>query len=77
MRFNPKTIHFGGHETFQLRYSWLTKGYRYVSADSEFINGTLYFSDSFLALIWVLTFNAFIPSISATVILFLKLIYKQ
>ena len=36
MRFNPKTIHFGGHETFQLRYSWLTKGYRYVSADSDF-----------------------------------------
>ena len=36
MRFNPKTIHFGGHETFQLRYSWLTKGYRHVSLDSDF-----------------------------------------
>ena len=36
MRFNPKTIHFGGHETFQLRYSWLTKGYRHVSVDSDF-----------------------------------------
>ena len=36
MRFNPKTVHFGGHESFQLRYSWLTKGYRYVSVDSDF-----------------------------------------
>lgn len=36
MRFNPKTIHFGGHETFQLRYSWLTKGYRHVSVNSDF-----------------------------------------
>ena len=41
MRFNPKTVHFGGHESFQLRYSWLTKGYRYVSEDSDFLKRKL------------------------------------
>ena len=28
MKFNPKTISFGRHETFPLRYSWLTKGFQ-------------------------------------------------
>ena len=28
MIFNPKTVAFGRHETFPLRYSWLTKGYQ-------------------------------------------------
>ena len=30
MLFNPKKVAFGRHETFILRYSWLTKGYRAV-----------------------------------------------
>ena len=28
MKFNPKKISFGRHETFPLRYSWLTKGFQ-------------------------------------------------
>ncbi|MCF6231266.1 MAG: DUF4007 family protein [Gammaproteobacteria bacterium] len=32
MLFNPTKAAFGRHETFALRYSWLTKGYRAVSA---------------------------------------------
>jgi len=28
MRLNPKKTAFGRHESFALRYSWLTKGYR-------------------------------------------------
>ena len=35
MRFNPKKVAFGRHETFALRYSWLTKGFQAVQADSE------------------------------------------
>jgi len=31
MRFNPNKAAFGRHETFALRYSWLTKGYQAVS----------------------------------------------
>ena len=35
MLFNPKKIAFGRHETFVLRYSWLTKGYKAVEDDSK------------------------------------------
>lgn len=28
MKFNPNKVAFGRHETFALRYSWLTKGYQ-------------------------------------------------
>ena len=35
MRFNPKKVGFGRHETFALRYSWLTKGFQALQADSE------------------------------------------
>ena len=31
MKFNPIKVAFGRHETFSLRYSWLTKGYQAVS----------------------------------------------
>ncbi|WP_419600385.1 DUF4007 family protein [Thiolapillus sp.] len=31
MKFNPIKVAFGRHETFALRYSWLTKGYQAVS----------------------------------------------
>lgn len=31
MRFNPVKVTFGRHETFALRYSWLTKGFQAVS----------------------------------------------
>ncbi len=33
MRFNPKKVAFGRHETFALRYSWLTKGFQALQAD--------------------------------------------
>ena len=33
MKFNPKKTTFGRHETFPLRYSWLTKAYQEVVAD--------------------------------------------
>lgn len=33
MKFNPKKAAFGRHETFPLRYSWLTKAYQEVTAD--------------------------------------------
>lgn len=36
MKFNSKDILFGGHETFQLRYSWLSKGYKQISKDKDF-----------------------------------------
>lgn len=35
MRFNPKKVGFGRHETFALRYSWLTKGFQELQADPE------------------------------------------
>jgi len=41
MLFNPTKAAFGRHETFALRYSWLTKGYQAVSAPS----GKTIFSD--------------------------------
>ncbi len=34
MKFNPKKVSFGRHETFPLRYSWLTKAYQEVVKDS-------------------------------------------
>ena len=34
MKFNPKKMSFGRHETFPLRYSWLTKAYQEVVTDS-------------------------------------------
>ena len=33
MKFNPKKTTFGRHETFSLRYGWLTKAYQEVSAN--------------------------------------------
>tara|TARA_B100002051_G_C16106428_1_gene333177 strand:- start:257 stop:427 length:171 start_codon:yes stop_codon:yes gene_type:complete len=27
MKFSPKNVAFGRHETFVLRYSWLSKGF--------------------------------------------------
>lgn len=33
MKFNPKKMSFGRHETFPLRYSWLTKAYQEVVVD--------------------------------------------
>jgi hypothetical protein len=33
MKFNPKKTTFGRHETFPLRYSWLTKAYQEVLAN--------------------------------------------
>jgi hypothetical protein len=34
MKFNPKRVAFGRHETFSLRYSWLTKAYQEVKNDA-------------------------------------------
>jgi len=33
--FNPKKASFGRHETFALRYSWLTKGFQAFSKDNK------------------------------------------
>ena len=33
MKFDPKKVAFGRHETFALRYSWLTKGYEAIVED--------------------------------------------
>ena len=33
MLFNPKKVAFGRHETFILRYSWLTKGFQAIQSD--------------------------------------------
>lgn len=33
MNFNPDKVSFGRHETFPLRYSWLSKGYQAVAAN--------------------------------------------
>lgn len=35
MKFNPDRVGFGRHETFALRYSWLTKGFQALQADPE------------------------------------------
>ena len=35
MIFNPKTVAFGRHETFPLRYSWLTKGFQALLNDPK------------------------------------------
>ncbi|MBV2089317.1 MAG: DUF4007 family protein [Candidatus Thiodiazotropha sp. (ex Ctena orbiculata)] len=35
MRFNPNKVGFGRHETFALRYSWLTKGFQALGTDPE------------------------------------------
>ena len=35
MRFNSKKVGFGRHETFALRYSWLTKGFQALVEDDE------------------------------------------
>ena len=35
MRFNPNRVGFGRHETFALRYSWLTKGFQALQVDPE------------------------------------------
>ncbi len=35
MKFNSKTVAFGRHETFALRYGWLTKGFDAVSEDPK------------------------------------------
>jgi len=35
MKFNPKKVCFGRHETFSLRYSWLTKGFQAIQQDPE------------------------------------------
>ena len=35
MKFNPKKTAFGRHETFSLRYSWLTKAYQELLASPQ------------------------------------------
>ncbi len=35
MMFNPKKTAFARHETFQLRYGWLTKGFQSLSKDKK------------------------------------------
>lgn len=35
MKFNPKKAAFGRHETFPLRYSWLTKAYQEVTLNPQ------------------------------------------
>ena len=35
MKFNPNKVGFGRHETFSLRYSWLTKGIQALKTDPE------------------------------------------
>jgi hypothetical protein len=35
MRFNPQKVGFGRHETFALRYSWLTKGIQALKGNPE------------------------------------------
>lgn len=35
MKFNPNKVVFGRHETFAVRYSLLTKGFRALQADPE------------------------------------------
>ncbi len=33
--FNPQKVSFGRHETFALRYSWLTKGFQTLLKNSK------------------------------------------
>ena len=33
--FNPEKVAFGRHETFALRYGWLTKGFQAISDDPK------------------------------------------
>lgn len=35
LKFNPEKIAFGRHETFGLRYGWLTKGYKALEKDKK------------------------------------------
>ena len=35
MQFNPKQIAFGRHESFALRFSWLTKGFQQFERDNK------------------------------------------
>lgn len=35
MRFDPENVGFGRHETFALRYSWLTKGFQALQDNPE------------------------------------------
>ena len=35
MKFNPNQVAFGRHETFHMRYGWLTKGYQEVRKDAN------------------------------------------
>ena len=35
MKFDPKITKFAGHETFHLRYGWLTKGFRALTKDPK------------------------------------------
>jgi hypothetical protein len=34
MKFNADKVSFGRHETFALRYSWLTKGFQAITDKS-------------------------------------------
>jgi hypothetical protein len=38
MKFNPKQVAFGRHETFPLRYSWLPKGFQALEANPLIFN---------------------------------------
>jgi len=40
MFFSEKKVAFGRHETFQLRYSWLTKGFQELQKDPELFTST-------------------------------------
>ena len=35
MKFNPATMAFGRHETFALRYGWLSKGFQAIKGDPK------------------------------------------
>jgi len=35
MQFDPKQIAFGRHESFALRFSWLTKGFQQFERDNK------------------------------------------
>lgn len=43
MQFNSNKIAFGRHESFALRFGWLTKGFRELERDEK--EGTMVFSD--------------------------------
>ena len=46
MKFNPKKVAFGRHESFQLRFSWLTKGLQELQNDPKIFEHALYLADS-------------------------------